>query len=55
MVRKRKLVGSREEKKIARRRAILQNARKIFLENGYAATTMSQVAVQIGGSRVRTH
>lgn len=44
-------MSSREEKKATRRRAILQKARNIFLENGYAATTMSQVATEIGGSK----
>jgi AcrR family transcriptional regulator len=34
-----------------RRSAILQIAREAFLQNGYAATSMSQIAAKLGGSK----
>lgn len=34
-----------------RRTAILTIARDVFLQNGYAATSMSQISVRVGGSK----
>jgi len=34
-----------------RRAAILQVAREVFIEVGYAATSMSQIAARVGGSK----
>ena len=35
----------------AKRRAILQVAREVFLAQGYAATSMSEIAAKVGGSK----
>src|SRR5271156_4544540 len=35
----------------ARRRAILRVAREVFLARGYAATSMSEIAAKLGGSK----
>ena len=35
----------------ARRRGILEAAQRIFLERGYAATSMSEIAASVGGSK----
>lgn len=45
------LVGRREARRIDRRDAILDVAYASFLEQGYAATTMSGIAATIGGSK----
>lgn len=44
-------ISRREAKKSARRAAILDVARQSFFENGYAATTMSEIAAKLGGSK----
>ena len=41
----------REARRRDRREAILEVARRHFLENGYAATTMSAIATRLGGSK----
>ncbi|WP_242129380.1 TetR/AcrR family transcriptional regulator [Sphingobium sp. Sx8-8] len=41
----------REARRRDRRRAILEVAGQYFLENGYAATTMSAIAAKMGGSK----
>jgi TetR/AcrR family transcriptional repressor of mexJK operon len=41
----------REARRESRRDAILDFARQTFLENGYAATTMSGIAAGLGGSK----
>jgi AcrR family transcriptional regulator len=46
-----KTPGRREAAKQERRQAILAVARNSFLENGYAATSMSAIASQLGGSK----
>lgn len=46
-----KAPGRREAAKQERRQAILAVARYSFLENGYAATSMSAIASQLGGSK----
>ena len=43
--------GRREARRESRREAILDIARQSFLEHGYAATTMSGIAAQLGGSK----
>lgn len=43
--------GRREARKQDRRSAILAVAKRCFLDNGYAATSMSAIAVEIGGSK----
>src|SRR5579863_10433780 len=35
----------------AKRRAILEVAREVFLAQGYAATSMSEIAAKVGGSK----
>src|SRR5579864_438122 len=35
----------------AKRRAILEVAREVFLAEGYAATSMSEIAARVGGSK----
>src|SRR5579862_2413366 len=35
----------------ARRRAILEVGREVFLAQGYAATSMSEIAAKLGGSK----
>ena len=44
-------ISRREARKIERRAAIVDVARQSFFENGYAATTMSEIAATIGGSK----
>jgi AcrR family transcriptional regulator len=41
----------REENRLNRQAAIVAIARRSFLENGYAATSMSTIAAEIGGSK----
>ena len=43
--------GKRERNRLERRAAIVAVARQLFLENGYAATSMSSVAEAMGGSK----
>ncbi|MBU6268710.1 MAG: TetR/AcrR family transcriptional regulator [Sphingomonadales bacterium] len=43
--------GRREANRLSRREAILDVAQASFLERGYAATTMSAIAAQLGGSK----
>lgn len=43
--------GKRERNRLERRAAIVEVARRLFLEQGYAATTMSGVAEALGGSK----
>lgn len=43
--------GKRERNRLERRAAIVAVARALFLEQGYAATTMSAVAEAMGGSK----
>jgi AcrR family transcriptional regulator len=44
-------ISRRDVKKLERRAAILDVARQSFFENGYAATTMSEIAAKLGGSK----
>jgi AcrR family transcriptional regulator len=46
-----KAPGKREARKEERRLAILDVARRSFLENGYSATSMSAISVELGGSK----
>ncbi|MEN3749945.1 TetR/AcrR family transcriptional regulator [Sphingomonas sp. HF-S3] len=46
-----KAPSRREANKQERRQAILTVARRSFLENGYAATSMSGIASELGGSK----
>lgn len=46
-----KCTSKREENRAKRRAAILSIAHKGFLDNGYAATSMSAIADQLGGSK----
>ena len=43
--------GKRERNRLDRRAAIVAVAQRLFLEQGYAATTMSAVAEAMGGSK----
>ena len=43
--------SKREARKQDRRMAILCTARRAFLDNGYAATSMSAIAAELGGSK----
>jgi len=43
--------GRREARKADRRRAILEIAERSFAENGFAATSMSTIAAELGGSK----
>lgn len=43
--------GKRERNRLERRAGIVDVAKQLFLEQGYAATTMSAVAEAIGGSK----
>ena len=43
--------GRREARRHSRREAILDEAQCLFLEQGYAATTMSAIAARLGGSK----
>jgi AcrR family transcriptional regulator len=44
-------ISRREARKVERRAAIVDVARQSFFENGYAATTMSEIAAKLGGSK----
>lgn len=44
-------VGRREARKADRRRAILDVAERSFLERGFADTSMSTIAAELGGSK----
>lgn len=44
-------LSRREAKRRDRRDAIIRVARRSFLETGYAATTMSSIAAELGGSK----
>lgn len=44
-------ISRREARKHERRACILEVARQSFFENGYAATTMSEIAARLGGSK----
>ncbi|MBB4640504.1 TetR/AcrR family transcriptional regulator [Rhizorhapis suberifaciens] len=44
-------MSKREARKNERRACILEVARRSFFENGYAATTMSEIAAKLGGSK----
>jgi len=43
--------GRREARRLARRKAILAVAAESFFQNGYAGTTMSDIAATLGGSK----
>lgn len=45
------IMGKREQNKLRRRMAIVQIATRSFLERGYAATSMSAIADELGGSK----
>jgi TetR/AcrR family transcriptional repressor of mexJK operon len=51
MVDEKPLLSRREARKLDRREAILEVAVDHFLQHGYAATTMSEIAAVIGGSK----
>jgi len=44
-------LGKREASKIERRAAIVEIAKRSFLESGYAGTSMSAIAAELGGSK----
>lgn len=46
-----KAPGKREARKIDRREAIVEVAKRQFLDNGYAATSMSAIAAELRGSK----
>ncbi|WCT74333.1 TetR/AcrR family transcriptional regulator [Sphingomonas naphthae] len=46
-----KPLSRREENRLARRAAIIAVAQESFLEHGYAATSMSDIATALGGSK----
>jgi len=46
-----KALGKRERNRLERRGQILETARAVFCEDGYAATTMSGIASKLGGSK----
>src|SRR6478609_9106609 len=43
--------GKREARKEERRLAILEVAKRSFLDNGYSATSMSAISAELGGSK----
>lgn len=45
------ITSKREENKLRRRAAIVEIATRSFLEQGYAATSMSAIADELGGSK----
>lgn len=45
------ILSRREENRAARHAAIVEIARRSFLDNGYAATSMSTIASELGGSK----
>jgi AcrR family transcriptional regulator len=45
------IMSRREERRGERRACILQVASRFFLDHGYAGTTMSGIATQLGGSK----
>jgi TetR/AcrR family transcriptional repressor of mexJK operon len=45
------MTGRRQASKDARRRAIIALAERRFLQDGYAATSMSAIAAELGGSK----
>jgi AcrR family transcriptional regulator len=45
------MIGKRQLNKARKREAIVQVATRAFLENGYAATSMSAIADELGGSK----
>lgn len=51
LTREKPVLGRREARRIDRRDAILTVAYASFLEQGYAATTMSGIAAKVGGSK----
>lgn len=46
-----KVMGKRELNKAKRRASIVESATRYFLEHGYAATSMSAIADEMGGSK----
>jgi len=46
-----KTIGKREQNRLQRRSAIVEIATRAFLEQGYAATSMSAIADELGGSK----
>ena len=44
-------LGRREASKLERRAAIVEIAKRSFVEQGYAGTTMSAIAAELGGSK----
>ncbi|MDV3458418.1 TetR/AcrR family transcriptional regulator [Sphingomonas sp. HF-S4] len=46
-----KAPGKREARKEERRLAILEVAKRSFLDNGYSATSMSAISAELGGSK----
>lgn len=44
-------IGKREQNKLQRRSAIVEIATRSFLDQGYAATSMSAIADELGGSK----
>lgn len=46
-----KILGKRESNKLGRRQAIIDIATRSFLEQGYAGTSMSAIATDLGGSK----
>lgn len=46
-----KTLGKREANKLGRRQAIVEIAARSFMEHGYAGTSMSAIATELGGSK----
>lgn len=44
-------IGKREENRLKRRKVIVEAATRAFFQQGYAATSMSAIADEIGGSK----